>query len=305
MLAALFMMSAVLPTSAQLMVSEPDHYIVWQVKPFNHQVKAAALSTGVTLQFVEQGNTNGIPVILLHGITDSWHSYESLLHNLPDNIHAYAITMRGHGDSERPESGYEMKDFANDVAAFIQKFKLGKVIVVGHSMGGLVAQQLVLDHPSLVKGLVILGSDASMSTNAGVSEFVAEVKKLNDPIDPAFADAFQKSTLTREIDPEYFSVLVAEGLKVPARVWKQAFDGVMNANYENRLKEIQQPTLIVWGDKDNFCTREDQEVLLKGIKYSRLVVYENTGHALHWEQPKRVANDITEFANRVSVLNNF
>ena len=107
------------------------------IMPFDEgkpQVKSIHLSTGVQLQYAEKGKPGGIPVIFLHGITDSWHSFESVLKELPGSIHAFAMTQRGHGDSERPQSGYSPKEFAADVAAFIRQMKLGKVIVVGHSM---------------------------------------------------------------------------------------------------------------------------------------------------------------------------
>ena len=64
--------------------------------------KAIALSTGVTLPYVEQGDPDGVPVILLHGVTDSWRSFEPVLPHLPPSIHAFALTQRGHGDADRP-----------------------------------------------------------------------------------------------------------------------------------------------------------------------------------------------------------
>ena len=68
--------------------------------------KSIALSTGVTLPYVEQGDPAGVPVLLLHGYTDSWRSFEDTLAHLPDSIHAIALTQRGHGDADRPATGY-------------------------------------------------------------------------------------------------------------------------------------------------------------------------------------------------------
>jgi len=63
------------------------------------------LSTGVTLPYVEQGDPGGVPVVLLHGYSDSWRSWELLLAEPPDDVHAFAITQRGHGDADRPAHG--------------------------------------------------------------------------------------------------------------------------------------------------------------------------------------------------------
>ena len=284
---------------AQLSVSDSDHYSIWHVAEKNYDVKSAKLSTGVTLQYVEQGNADGIPVLFLHGITDSWHSYESLLPELPAYMHAFAISQRGHGDSERPAGGYAMKDFSADIEAFIRELKLGPVVVVGHSMSGLIVQQFALDYPQLVKGIVIIASAPSFHDNPGMPEFVQLVKQLSDPIDPAFADEFQKSTLAKPIDPAYYSIIVQEGLKVPARVWKAAFEGIMEVDYTSRLKHIHVPTLIVWGEKDNFCTKDNQDAFVRGIRQTRFIIYPDTGHALHWEAPRQFAADLTDFVRKL------
>ena len=99
-------------------------------------VKTIHLPGRVRLEYAEQGNADGVPVILLHGITDSWHSFESVLPNLPPSIHAFAISQRGHGDSERPVQNYNPKDFAADIAEFMKQKKLSEAFIVGHSMGG-------------------------------------------------------------------------------------------------------------------------------------------------------------------------
>src|SRR6188474_855968 len=86
----------------------------------NLTIKTARLSNGIALQYAEQGIFTGTAVIFLHGIGDSWHSFESVLKVVPENIHAFAISLRGHGDSEKPTTGYSIKDFATDVAQFIK-----------------------------------------------------------------------------------------------------------------------------------------------------------------------------------------
>ena len=298
------LLTMVFSASSQLSIRDSDHYIVWRVEPIRHEVKRIALSTGVTLEYVEQGAADGIPVLLLHGITDSWHSYEAALQHLTSNIRAIAVSLRGHGDSDHPAKGYEMTDFSNDVDAFIREMKLGQVIAVGHSMSGAIVQQLALDHSDLLKGIVIIDSDASFKTNPGMPEFLEAVMKMKDPVEYSFAEEFQKSTLANPIDPEWYKVLVGESLKVPARVWQGALKGLMNFNATPNLNKIKLPVLVLWGDKDMFCLRADQEILINNIPASKLIVYEGTGHALHWEKPARFAEDLTAFVKRVVVFNN-
>lgn len=68
-------------------------------------LKTVTLSTGVTLQYAEQGDPNGVLVILLHSIPDSWYSYEPVLPHLPQSLHVYTITQRGFGNSDKPATG--------------------------------------------------------------------------------------------------------------------------------------------------------------------------------------------------------
>ena len=258
-------------------------------------VKEILLSTGVRLQYAEQGDVKGTPVVFLHGITDSWHSFESVLPNLPSSIRAFAISQRGHGDSERPAEGYAPKDFAADVASFLKQKKINKAFIVGHSMGGINAQQFAIDYPELTRGMIIIDADPVLKNNPGMSEFHAEVMKMEGAIDRKFMDEFQKATLAKPIDSGYYNLLVDEGIKVPARVFQAALTGLLNVDYSERLKEVNAPALIFWGSKDAFCAFKGQEMLVNNIKNSTLIIYGNTGHALHWEEPQKFTTDLINF----------
>jgi len=84
-----------------------------------HQIQSVTLPGGPRLPYVEHGDPAGVPVVLLHGYSDSWRSWELLLPELPDTLHAFAVTQRGHGDADRPAAGYRPEDHGADVAAFM------------------------------------------------------------------------------------------------------------------------------------------------------------------------------------------
>lgn len=260
-------------------------------------VRTIALPGRVKLEYAEQGNQDGIPVIFLHGITDSWHSFETVLKHLPSSIHAFAISQRGHGDSERPAENYTPKDFAADIAGFMKQKNLSKAFIVGHSMGGVHAQQFAIDFPALTRGLIIIDSDPVLRNNPGMPEFLEEVSKMQGVIDRDYMIIFQKATLAKPIDSAYFNLLVDEGIKVPAYVFKQALKGIVGADLAEQIKQIDAPALIFWGNMDAFCTYKGQELMVNNIKNSKLIIYGNTGHALHWEEPKKFANDLVNFIN--------
>lgn len=259
--------------------------------------QSISLSTGVTLSYVESGNRQGTTIIFLHGFTDSWRSYEKVIPLLPTDLHTISITHRGHGNSSKPEAGYAIKDFAGDVAAFIKSKGLGPCIIVGHSLGGLITQQFALDHPDLTKAIVIVSSDAGFGNNPGLPEFRDEINKLRGSVDYAFADAFQKSTIVKPVDSAYIVQCVNESMKVPLRVWKDIINEIIKVDFSNQLYKINVPALILWGSKDLICSLDDQKLMKEKIKNSTLHIYEGTGHALHWEDPERFADDIVKFVN--------
>jgi pimeloyl-ACP methyl ester carboxylesterase len=174
-------------------------------------------------------------------------------------------------------------------------------VIVGHSMGSTNAQRFAIDHPDRLLGLVLAGAFATYRDKPSLVDFWESViSKLTDPIDPAFVREFQESTLARPVPAPFLDTVVQESLKVPARVWRAAFDGFFEDDVAGELGRIRTPTLILWGDRDAFCSRADEEALLAAVPGSRLVVYEGAGHGLHWEEPERFAADLVAFASQLT-----
>ena len=93
--------------------------------------------------------------------------------------------------------------------------------------------------------------------------------------------------------------MIQENMKVPARVWKATFEGLLEDDSLKELDNITAPTLIVWGDQDTVVPKSDQDYFKKTIKNSRLIMYLGAGHAVYWEEPARIAVDITAFIESI------
>jgi pimeloyl-ACP methyl ester carboxylesterase len=259
------------------------------------RLKRVALSTGVELQYLEQGSPRGEPVIFIHGYTDSHHSFDLNLPHFPRDFHVYALDLRGHGDSSKPACCYTQRDFARDVVAFMDAVGIGRANLVGHSMGSFVAHRVAVDFPWRLKRLVLIGSAPKVAGNPAAAELKAAVDTLSDPIDPEFVLAFQASTFFRPIPESFLETSVSESLKVPASVWQQALDGLIADDHSARLGRVTAPTLILYGDQDVFFSVEDQRALAAAIPRSKLVVYEQVGHGTHVEAPTRTVADVARF----------
>ncbi len=254
------------------------------------------LPSGITLNYVAQGDTKGKPIVLLHGAGDSWHSYELVLPLLPASYRVYAITLRGHGWSDHPAEGFARKDFAADITAFLQQLDLKDVVLVGHSLGSFVAQQVAADDKGRLAKLVLIGSGPGTVHDPQVRQsIVSTFEQLRDPIDYTFARDFQASTIYAPVPPAFFETMVAEALKAPANTWHGIGGGFQLPEDPTLLTRIRVPALVFWGDHDEIFSRADQDNLVARIPHAKLTVYADTGHALHWERPERFSADLLKF----------
>jgi pimeloyl-ACP methyl ester carboxylesterase len=251
------------------------------------------LATGPRLHVVEQGDPTGATVLFLHGYTDSWFSFSRLLPLLPPSWHCYAVSQRGHGDSERPIAGYTPDDLAADAVAFLDAVGVDRAVIVGHSMGSIIARRVAETCPQRVSGLVLLG--AILAGNDATRELQDAVRTLQDPVPLEVVREFQESTVSVRVPEAFLDRVVDESLKLPARVWRSALDGVFSSDDADDLHKIVAPTLLLCGERDAYFSRDEQDQIVAAIHGARLTVYAETGHAPHWERPEQVADDLDAF----------
>ena len=122
---------------------------------------------------------------------------------------------------------------------------------------------------------------------------------LVDPVPAAFAREFQASTAYVPLPDAFFERIVAESLKLPARLWREVFDGVLTFDDAGELGRITAPTLLLWGEQDALFPREEQDRLVGAIPDARLIVYPETGHCPNWERPEQVAGHLDAFMRAV------
>lgn len=264
------------------------------------RIRSAELSTGVRLPYVDHGDQSGRPVVMLHGLSDSWRSFEGVLPHLPSSIRALAVTLRGHGDATRPE-GYALHDVGDDVVALLDELGIESAVIMGHSMGTIVAERIAIDHPDRVDGLVLMGARPTFAV-PDMDELHEAVSMLTDPVDPGFIREFQESTIVRPVAPGLVDMVVAESSKLPARVWQRLMRDTVLVDFSAELGSIAAPTLIVAGERDDFAPPEAAEALRSAIPGARLVSYAAAGHAMHWEDPARVAAEMTSFVTDLAVV---
>lgn len=247
--------------------------------------KLQALPTGITLGYVEAGHRGGEVVIFLHGYTDSARSFFPTLEALVaahTRLHLYALDQRGHGASslptsegcaDAPEQCLAMGELARDVLAFMDEQRIAKAHVVGHSMGGLVAQELALAAPDRIESLMLLDSWVSGADNPAIEQFLLPIvegawrdalmaqpgfryprdaylltPEAADPDAPAWVATEWVTDVTAE--PRFLAQIVPETAAVKLGTWIGALRAQAAFDSRARLAELRVPTLAIWATQD-------------------------------------------------------
>ncbi len=255
----------------------------------------ARLRNGLQLAYVEQGPADGLSIVMLHGLSDSHRSFDLLRPLLPRAWRVFAVTMRGHGLSDKPEAGYAMRDIAGDVAGFMDAVGIERAVLVAHSMSTAIALQTAAHYPERVAGLALIGAFGHLRGTAAMNELHDAVFDFGDNCGGEFALAFQESTLANMIPQSFLDTAVSETLRMPGHAWRGAVQGMIDFEPCDAAKRCQAPAAIIWGERDACCPRSDQHDLRAALPSSRLFTLPGVGHAVHWERPAEVASMLCAF----------
>ncbi|MDP3689608.1 alpha/beta fold hydrolase [Bradyrhizobium sp.] len=249
-----------------------------------------SVGPALDLDIGETGAVDGRPVILIHGLSDSWSSYLPLMAEMPDDMRLIAVSLRGHGNSAKPAQGYRLADMARDVLAVMDALGLARADVVGHSLGSTVAQKLVELVPGRVASLTLIGAFIRMGTDPAVISFRDDaIVPLTDPVDPGFVREFQEGAVGPDTPRKIIERAVAESMKLTASDWKAAMDAAVAADLTHALDGFTGPVLVLHGQLDGFCLAAEQAELALG-EGRRLISQAHWGHSPHWEHPAETAS---------------
>jgi non-heme chloroperoxidase len=237
-------------------------------------------------------SSGGPRIVLLHGFTDSWRSFELLFAPLGAKFHLFALDQRGHGASEAADD-YATGDFSADAISFIESVSGASVHLVGHSLGSIVAQRVAERRPDLLASLILISAAPSTGGHAGLQEMRGDLAAFAGHVPRDYATGFQASTVHQPLAPAQLAVFVDESMKLPLGAWRGTVDGLLADAALPAPIEI--PTLSIWGVRDGVFDAQAQKRLAWKIPGLVAADYQDIGHAPHWEAPDRVAKDIEDF----------
>ena len=259
--------------------------------------------TGELSLNVAEGGHDGLPIVFLHGLTSFWREYGPLLHNLTQFGRVYAPDLRGHGQSGRGDS-YQPKDYERDIATFLQQHIRKPAVLVGHSLGALVAMRLAARHPKYVQSLVLLdpplcirevGPEAMPEINMWMT-WVYEMASEKRPFSEIVSSCRQ---MMPDIEDEATIEMLAQTIAAldPNTVTFFFEKQPQNGALEALIQAIQAPTLLLHGDWEmGAVVRDKDAALLQAcLPAADVVKVANAGHMLHQEQPSFVWEHIEQF----------
>ena len=259
------------------------------------QKKEVGLPNGIRLAYVEAGDPNGEPLLLLHGYTDSSRSWTTVLPYL-SRYRLLIPDQRGHGASDAPECCYGSSQFAYDARLFLDALGVKSAAVAGHSLGSMVAISLAADHPNRVSKVILIGSTALVPVKRGdwLYDNAAAVKGKLDPA-TQFAKDWHPANQPTPVDPAFAEAVNADLYRIPEHVWRGVMRELSSVPVGRHSADVKAPILVLSGGKDPLFPSEHHQSLMKAFPQAKGQVFPELGHNPNWEKPKEIAAAMTVF----------
>ena len=247
----------------------------------------------------------GEPLLLIQGLGgNSLHWGDDFLCGLETSFELILFDNRGAGRSgPLGEGEHTIADLASDALGLLDALEIESAHVVGISMGGMVAQELVLSAPPRVRTLTLGctfpgGPEATMTDMAVVGLLAEAVLSGDDErtlrvgyevmIATEYGEQEGAYELYRELAGQY---------RAPIPVLMAQLAAIMGHDTSERLGEVQVPTLVIHGTEDRLMAVENGELIARLVPGAQLELLEGSGHMFFWEQPERSAQLVREHAS--------
>ncbi|MCC5893905.1 MAG: alpha/beta hydrolase [Alkalibacterium sp.] len=283
------------------------------MKAFEHKYIE---TNGINLHVVQHGHEDGDVVLLLHGFPEFWYGWHKQITSLAEQgYRVWAPDQRGYNLSDKPKksAAYEMSQLVADVVGLIKATERGKVCLVGHDWGGIVAWRVARAYPELIDKLVILNAPHSKALKSHVKKHPTQLLKssyilffqlpklpeklLTSAGGQNAADALQKTSnegTFSKSDLEEYKMAWAKPRAMRSMLnWYRANAKSMTSSKVSPRVTV--PTLIIWGVNDQFLGKELATESLAFCDDGRGVLIGDATHWVHHEEPERVTTLITDF----------
>lgn len=262
---------------------------------------------GLTFHYLDWGNPDRPPVVLLHGGGLTAHTWDLASLLLRDRYHLVALDLRGHGDSEGTlvEAGDPAALLVEDTRAFLEHLGYGRLALVGMSLGGITAIRYAARHPSRLAGLVIVdvGPEVAQAGAAELERFHRDTAQAG-----RFEDFLERAVqFNPQRPPEHLRYSLFHSLRrLPDGRWtwkhnrgprpdRTQLAARLTEGLWDDVRSIKTPALLLWGERSHVLTREVAERTVAAMPDARLVPIPRAGHTVQGDNPKAFAAALASF----------
>lgn len=246
-----------------------------------------------TLPHVVPDTRKGHALLCIHGASGNGNQFRPLLERLGANHSPFAFDFPAHARSagiDSLESIPRMAEFAKGVA---ERLGLAAPVLVGHSMGGMVAQEYALRFPGAVRALVLIGTTAKPEIPEAM---YTQLRRITEG---KARREFTRDAFSPATPPEIIRQNVMEDLKTDPRASLGDLLAIRGWSAADRLGQIRVPTLVIFGEDEIPRIKQGSEALAAGIPGAKRVEIPKAGHMVTLEQTQAVADAIEAFLAQV------
>lgn len=258
---------------------------------------------GADLYYEELGE--GPPIVFLHGGFAGLRYFEPQLVGLSEEFRTIALDFRGHGRSEKTETGHTLPHHARDLRAFLERLDLTDVAVVGWSMGALVSWEYVDQFGTEgIRALVDIDMEPSPFQREDYEFGTYTVEGMREVLDGIQSNPLElteesiKALLNDPPSRELRNTMFDEETRTPPSVQGSMLLGMMR-DYRNVLPEIDVPTLVCAGADEKWRGVANVKYAAELIPDARFELFEESGHCITVEEPERFNRVLTEFLDSI------
>jgi pimeloyl-ACP methyl ester carboxylesterase len=264
----------------------------------------------LNLHYLDWGNTDAVPIILLHGLCGNAHYWDFFARSVATEYHLIAVDQRGHGDSDWAES-YGPKDYVLDLETFVDSIKLNEFVLIGHSMGGINATIYAAQHPDKASALVIVDIGPEIAA-AGIERM--ERERASEP--EAFDSEEEAISYMKKVEPRQPDDFTRHLIKYALRRDKK---GRLTFKYDKKLQgtELRSPTwlwervsqivcpvLLVHGAESDMLAAEIAQTMAGSLAFGSMIDVERAGHSVPGDNPEAFEAAVHDFLRSIEVNRN-
>ncbi|WP_035565944.1 alpha/beta fold hydrolase [Caballeronia sordidicola] len=252
---------------------------------------------GIQIHVKDQGNGT-LPVVFLHYWGGSSRTWDDVIAALPVEYRTVAPDLRGWGDSDAPAAGYALADFADDAQHVIAALKLDRFVLVGHSMGGKIAQLLASRRPRGLAGLVLVAPSPP-----GPLALPAEVRAAMEGAyvtRESVGMSIDQMLTAKPLSPKHREQVIEDSLRGAPQAKLAWPRSTSQEDISSEVAAIDVPTIVIAGELDRIDGTAILEAeLLTRVTHAVMRVLPGTGHLSPLESPVAIAGIIREFVDGI------